>query len=307
MSGSQLNDSPGAILARARTALGVSERDVADTLNLPLSTIVALEEDDSERLPAYVFTRGYVRAYAKLLDLDPDPLVATLAQDLRDEGPEQKEYTPTPTLLGFDYRAMLAGGGVLLLVVGGVVWFALSGAEPETPATSQPVNSVADVTLADSPQPTPVPESAATAVPAGGEVVVAASEPVDAVTAMIDRATAQVEQTPTTEPTEVPTTELGEIDLQAQDNAGQRRLTQTGQARLRMVFSEDCWVSIDDAQGERLFGDLGRPGRDFEFVGQGPFTILLGYAPGVELTYNDETVALAPHTRNNVARLVIGQ
>jgi len=42
-------------------------------------------------------------------------------------------------------------------------------------------------------------------------------------------------------------------------------------------------------------------------VGQAPFRVLLGYAPGVQMSFNGETVVLAPHTRNNVATLVLGQ
>ena len=42
-------------------------------------------------------------------------------------------------------------------------------------------------------------------------------------------------------------------------------------------------------------------------VGAGPFQIRLGYAPAVTLAYNGEPVPLAPHTRNTVALLVVGQ
>ena len=71
-------DSPGAVLAQARRTSGVSQREVADALHLPLHVVDAVERGDKTRLPSYVFTRGYVRAYAKLLELDPDPLVTAL-------------------------------------------------------------------------------------------------------------------------------------------------------------------------------------------------------------------------------------
>ena len=50
-----------------------------------------------------------------------------------------------------------------------------------------------------------------------------------------------------------------------------------------------------------------RPEEVLRLVGQGPFRILLGYAPGVQMQYNGETVSLLAHTRNNVASLVLGQ
>jgi len=86
-----------------------------------------------------------------------------------------------------------------------------------------------------------------------------------------------------------------------------RRITEAGDDQLRFVFSEDCWVEVRSATGRNLFSDLGRSGSTLSLVGEGPFRILLGYAPGAEVAFNGEQVALAPHTRNNVATLVLGQ
>jgi len=81
----------------------------------------------------------------------------------------------------------------------------------------------------------------------------------------------------------------------------------TGGDRLRFQFEDDCWVEIDSVSGANLYSDLNRAGRALEFVGEAPFKILLGNAPGVTLSFNNEDVALGPHTRNNVAMLVLGQ
>jgi cytoskeleton protein RodZ len=89
--------------------------------------------------------------------------------------------------------------------------------------------------------------------------------------------------------------------------AAGRRITDRGDDQLSFTFTEDCWVEIKNASGRNLFGDLGRAGSSFTLVGEGPFRILLGYAPGVTLTLNGEQVPLGPHTRNNVASLVLGQ
>ena len=90
-----------------------------------------------------------------------------------------------------------------------------------------------------------------------------------------------------------------------EDNA--RRLTQAGDERLTLTFTEDCWVEIKDNADRTLFGDLGRAGQELEFIGAGPFNVLLGYAPGVRMSFNGEAVVLTPHTRNAVADLVLGQ
>ena len=79
MHGAQVSDAaegPGESLRAARQAMEISCREVAEALNLPILTVEAIEANDYERLPGAVFTRGYIRAYARLLELDSDPVVA---------------------------------------------------------------------------------------------------------------------------------------------------------------------------------------------------------------------------------------
>lgn len=98
-----------------------------------------------------------------------------------------------------------------------------------------------------------------------------------------------------------------EVALPEVDPLRFSRLTAVGDEELFFQFSEDCWVEIFDTEGEILYQDLMRSRQSLHLVGAPPFQIRLGYAPGVTLAYNGEPVPLAPHTRNNVALLVVGQ
>jgi len=75
MTVTEATSGPGKLLRAERETLGVTVREVADTLNLSIAIVQALEADDYERLPGTVFARGYIRSYARLLDLDPVPLL----------------------------------------------------------------------------------------------------------------------------------------------------------------------------------------------------------------------------------------
>mgnify|MGYP000742615100 CR=1 FL=1 len=86
-----------------------------------------------------------------------------------------------------------------------------------------------------------------------------------------------------------------------------RRLTPTGSSVVRLEVTEDCWISVKDVAENELFAMLGRTGQTINLTGDGPFRVLLGYAPGASLYFNDRQIRLAPYTRNNVASLVIGQ
>jgi cytoskeleton protein RodZ len=72
---------PGKVLAAQREAMGWSVEQVADQLKLQVRQVVALEAGDYASLPSPAVTRGFVRAYAKLMRLDPAPLVAQIAMD----------------------------------------------------------------------------------------------------------------------------------------------------------------------------------------------------------------------------------
>lgn len=73
----QKNDleKPGAQLAHVREKKGYSQEYVAGKLHLRVRIIELLEADNYQQMPEPVFIKGYLRAYAKLLSISPDPLL----------------------------------------------------------------------------------------------------------------------------------------------------------------------------------------------------------------------------------------
>ena len=78
----QVVQGPGAQLAAQRQARGFTVEQVANQLNLAPRQIQALEADNYAALPGIVIARGFVRAYAKLLKVDPEPLVSLMQADV---------------------------------------------------------------------------------------------------------------------------------------------------------------------------------------------------------------------------------
>ena len=66
---------PGKVFAEGREALGLSRAQLADILNLPVRTILAIEENNPSVLPDAVYVNGYMRSYSKLLGLASQPLI----------------------------------------------------------------------------------------------------------------------------------------------------------------------------------------------------------------------------------------
>lgn len=81
---------PGASLRKVRQSLGLTEDEVAIQLHLSRGVIEALENDQFEQLHGTTFARGYLRAYAKLLNLPAEEIIAsfnTLYPDNRERAP----------------------------------------------------------------------------------------------------------------------------------------------------------------------------------------------------------------------------
>lgn len=60
------------MLRRAREAAGLSLQDLSRTTKIPKSTLLAIESSDVLRLPAEIYTRGFVKAYAAEVGLPPE-------------------------------------------------------------------------------------------------------------------------------------------------------------------------------------------------------------------------------------------
>src|SRR5699024_9302040 len=69
------DQTPGQILREARLAREYSMADLCGLTMLPKRTVEALEDDDFEVLAQPVFVRGYYRKCAKVLEIDPEPLL----------------------------------------------------------------------------------------------------------------------------------------------------------------------------------------------------------------------------------------
>jgi cytoskeleton protein RodZ len=396
---SQDKPTVGAIFTTAREALGISAIEAADLLNLTQRTIEALEKDDYEGLPSRVYVNGYVRAYAKMLGLDADDLVAKSAalhvhsdemqvNDDAKESDARQHVNKMPISLTLKQWGYVGGGlvGCVLLisffdeiprpntqpvervaVATGVetreltsvmassldepkedqdeLDSALLAAVPkdvvEAPNANNEVVPDTDVVEADDATLTAsniVDASGAveseqavsldligsddvvglaagrsdSAVLAGALDTAPVGAPVEATTVEIDAAKASGTAT---EGSESPSFGVDaavienefEVPYFGEDESGARKLSLAGDDQLRFEFAADCWVEIRSADDVLLYADLGRAGQVRRFVGAGPFKLKIGFADGIKLFFDSQEVDLAPYTRDQIARLDLGE
>jgi cytoskeletal protein RodZ len=65
-------EGPGVWLRRNREAHALTLEDLARTTKISKTVLTAIEDSDLQRLPAGIYTRGFVKAYAREVGLDPD-------------------------------------------------------------------------------------------------------------------------------------------------------------------------------------------------------------------------------------------
>ena len=111
------SEDPGQALQAAREARQLSVPQVADQLKLSSAAVTALEANDWDRLPAPVFVRGYIRAYARLMALDVEAL---LESGRRAAGWEaEDDSSTTQTEESRSRRLWWTVGAAIAAVIGG--------------------------------------------------------------------------------------------------------------------------------------------------------------------------------------------
>lgn len=130
---------PGERLRAARKARGLSVAQAAEELRLVPADIEALENDDTARFSAVVFARGHLRAYARLLELDPDSLPAP-----QDGGEaDSANVEPLPESERLHSLTRVWGTIVVVVLVGAMVvsWWTERGAPGDAPPPSPPADA----------------------------------------------------------------------------------------------------------------------------------------------------------------------
>jgi cytoskeleton protein RodZ len=300
----------GAELRRARESQGLTLADVAQQLKFAPHQIDFLENERFDRLPGPTIARGMVRNYARLLNLEPESMVARMSpkvppvSDATLQGPALKQPVPFSDGGGrstWIYAAFSLAVLALAAVLGygwqqeraGAPQF-VAPAEPQRPAEPEPppVERLADPApppvVAEAPKPEPKPEPK---IPKP-EPKIPKPEPK---TAIEKPAPPQAAATP---PIQAATAPQAPADTQPREATGNVR-------RIVLICEEDSWLEVRDGTGRSVVQSLYPAGCERVVRGRGPFKIVIGNARAVRLVVDDKPVDLKRHTRGEVARVVI--
>jgi len=267
---------PGQRLAGARQAQNLAPADIARQLKLSVWQVEALEAGNYAQLPGQIFVRGFIRNYARLVKLNPNELLNAAAEALPQDAP-RRETPPSPEIPfpGNTPSKWPLFGAAAAVIVGVLVAYEFYWNEPEPRAVA--------VTRSEKAETSPSP----------AQVAVAPVQP-----ATVPAAPAQAGKAE-------PEASAPPIANAAASPADTERQLKRGERRVKLAFEQESWVEIRDRNERIIFSQLNRPGTQQLVQGVPPFSVVVGNAQGVRMIYEDRQVDLAPHTKIDVARLIL--
>lgn len=320
---------PGALLAAQRQAKGWSVEHAASQLKFATRQVIALEEDNYAALPGPVIVRGFIRAYAKLLGLDANALVASLPQEGSMQtgsiSPQRTLSTPfseSPLPLG--NRSKVSPG----LIVGGVLVILLIGAAAvihrtdlfndvsqlawlkqgaKTTSDEQPAQAQADPQqdlppeVQDGSDKTKLDkvESAVTNV-ANSAITNVSERVANVITSSASQPEPAAKAPAAAEPAQ---SKVAAAPVNPASPVTGNLNVSSSKDLLRLTFREDSWVEIRRGDKSTMISRLLKAGTSESFDINEPVTLVIGNAAGVDASLRGSRLDLETGSNSNVARL----
>lgn len=294
----------GAQLRQAREAKGISQQDVSNNLRFSVKQIDALEHDAFDVFPDAMMARGFIRSYAKYLQIDAEPLLAEFRTNSGDD-PQKVivvKSSMRPIALTTEswpwLKYILATIVVLLFLL---AWMFYVEFMPEQTADSSSKSEVgldqiqqANDNVADTSQPIALPEAA---LPAAERVTEA-----DANAVMQDTTAAN---TPS-QPIEAVTPQAAAVSAVTFPSVTQSvSVSEANVKTISLSFTGQSWVSVTDKNGKLVYEKLSQSGAQESVTAIPPLTVVIGNANDTKVQYAGQAIDLSPITKNNVARITL--
>ncbi|MDN2668416.1 cytoskeleton protein RodZ [Vibrio sp. 14N.309.X.WAT.E.F5] len=289
----------GTLLKNKRESLGLTQKQISDRLKLRVTLIQQIEENQFESDQVATFMRGYIRSYAKYVNLDEKVVLSALhhAGDAQHQEQEMLSFSRKTKTEKHNSRIMILTWSIFAVIAGiSSLWWwqnqqqdTLSQSLVNTESSEELVieesldpelTSLEVIEAEQNTETSPVTENSDDLL-----TVVSAAE-----------ASENVEQVEETK-------DVAEVTPVA---AGSETVTPEPVANeLVMQFSADCWIQVKDAAGKTLSTGIKKAGQTLNLSGTAPYKVILGAPEGVSMTFASEPVDLSGYTSGKVARITL--
>lgn len=290
---------PGQILTDARKKISLSVEDVAEKLKFTKKLVENIERDSfDQKLPA-TYNRGYLRSYAKLVNVDVDEVLS--AYDMLGvaelQRSEMQSFSNLTEKQAEHSRLMWLSYFIAAILFGlMILWWQQEPKQTvdekivETPSEQKQQTSTLDK------------EEQTELITQNANDEFETDLPVD--NQLSDNNVAEKSEitSTTVEPQPVlPVLEKEVSDAVVSEN--QEPVIELSTAVF--TFSGDCWVNIYDASGERVAWGVKKLGYEMTVTGQAPFKVTLGKPELAAIVFNDQLVDMSEFNVGNIAKFTL--
>jgi len=275
-----LMDSFGENLRREREMRGVTLEEISAATKISVRFLKSIEGEDFSKLPGGIFNRSFIRAYARYLGLDEDPLIAEYQLAAKAKGEVDLTRLSLPVShFSRNRRSRSAWVGVaaavVLLVAGYGLWrYSQGSREVASPGTKQvsPQNKL--------PNPS---------APAGSSAAMASPEP-----APTHSSDSRLSPASSNGPTGTAQSAHPDVTPAASAESGPpaakapAHVDYGNNLVFQIATTERAWVAID-ADGKTVMQGIMNPNEVKTLKAQDSFDVLTGNAQGIILTLNGQT------------------
>ncbi|WDE12692.1 RodZ domain-containing protein [Thalassomonas haliotis] len=319
---------PGQMLAEARIQMGLSQEQVADKLNFRPGLVRDIEAEIFDKSLPTTFNRGYLRNYAKLVNISVEQVLASyeMLGVAEAQGAELQSFSKITKKQAETNLVMWISYLVLALLIGSTVMWWLQDVKEEDSSLSlpeqTPVEAVAPQTRGQSAASvsqgrdleTAQPQSATSAEQAqpsgivqeigqentGQETLSAQVEPV------VEEAQLASQQQENTGNgvalLDIEGSAAAEVDESQDLTAQQTQEPVNPVSTAVFTFSGDCYVNIFDATGERIAYGLKKSGYVMTISGIAPLNITIGRPDLVAINFDGQEVDMSNYPGSNIAK-----
>lgn len=317
-------ESPGRRLRLQRQSKGWEIERVATQLHLRTQMVEAIEQDRFDDLPGPVFAMGYLRNYARLVDLPPEPLIDAYRATHPSEEPVvpwiRAGSSPKPEIGSGHILVRLISVGLLLAVVGLLVLWWQNRPEP-FPEPSMGLDSPGLPVL---PPDEPMGDTLDLEDPGIGDA------PPDATESGADTKALALPPPPdaddldsgTTSPLTLPSAS-GSVPTETEQSSPPRAEPETASTapetgeetvaqteapvvpEVVLKFTGTSWIDVRDASGKSVLTGEMHKGDRRVLKGTPPYSLVIGNSAAAAITVGDKTLDLSTRGRSGVARFTL--
>ncbi|MEZ9774961.1 cytoskeleton protein RodZ [Vibrio sp. 10N.261.54.A5] len=298
----------GTLLKNKRESLGLTQKQISDRLKLRVTLIQQIEENQFESDQVATFMRGYIRSYAKYVNLDEKVVLSALhhAGDAQHQEQEMLSFSRKTKTEKHNSRIMILTWSIFAVIAGiSSLWWWQNQQQDTLSQSLANTESSEELAVEESlaPEFTSLEvieaeqNEAGASVVEGAEGLAAISDAEESSDAVTPADETSAQQATETEPTAEVAANAETVEASTAPEAVANELV--------MQFTADCWIQVKDATGKTLSTGIKKAGQSLNLSGTAPYKVILGAPEGVSMTFASEPVDLSGYTSGKVARITL--